>query len=163
MDEPDITPEAPAPARQADYTLIGADQKEYGPFDVDQVHRWVAEGRAGSQTRVRVKGSEAWRPLVEIPELSDALWRYPRQNSMPEIQDHLVWAVICTLCLCPPIGIPALIAAAQVGVKLDARNFQGALNSSRNARRWCVLATLVGVVIYGLLLITVAQKGGAGG
>ncbi|MFM1944349.1 MAG: hypothetical protein RI897_3331 [Verrucomicrobiota bacterium] len=52
------------------YSIIGGDQKEYGPVSADQVRCWVGEGRAGSATLVR-SGDGAWRPLSEHPEFED--------------------------------------------------------------------------------------------
>jgi uncharacterized membrane protein len=54
------------------YKIIGADQKEYGPIDADQMRRWIAEGRVGAQTSVQAEGGE-WRPLQTFPEFAEAL------------------------------------------------------------------------------------------
>lgn len=52
------------------YRIIGADQKEYGPVSGDELRRWIQEGRANAQTRVRMEGGTEWRPLGSIPEFS---------------------------------------------------------------------------------------------
>jgi uncharacterized membrane protein len=54
------------------YKIIGADQKEYGPINADQMRQWIAEGRVGVQTSVQAEGGE-WRPLQTFPEFADAL------------------------------------------------------------------------------------------
>jgi len=55
------------------YKILGADQKEYGPVSAEVVRQWIAERRAGAQTRVQAEGSADWKPLSDFPEFRDAL------------------------------------------------------------------------------------------
>ncbi len=57
----------------ANYFIIGADRKEYGPVSTDEVRKWIAEGRADAQTQVRADGTTEWLPLSAVPELGDGL------------------------------------------------------------------------------------------
>jgi uncharacterized membrane protein len=52
------------------YTIIGGDGKEYGPVTVDQVRAWMAAGRANHSTRVREVGTEVWRTIAQVPEIT---------------------------------------------------------------------------------------------
>ena len=52
------------------YRIIGADQKEYGPITLDQIRRWIAEGRINAQTKVQPEGAAEWKTLAEVPELA---------------------------------------------------------------------------------------------
>lgn len=54
-------------------SIIGGDQNQYGPVDLEQARQWVREGRANGKTRVRVEGEEEWRDLDSLPELRDVL------------------------------------------------------------------------------------------
>ncbi len=54
------------------YKIIGADGRVYGPVSVAQLRQWMAEGRAGFQTRVQTEGSSEWVPLGSLPEFADA-------------------------------------------------------------------------------------------
>lgn len=65
------------------YKVLGIDQKEYGPVGADVVRRWITEGRANAQTRVRSEGSEEWKPLSEIPEFAGAFHVAPRPPPIP--------------------------------------------------------------------------------
>ena len=56
----------------ANYTIIGSDGKEYGPVPVDDLRKWIAQGRAGAQTKVRAEGATDWITLAEVPELAGA-------------------------------------------------------------------------------------------
>jgi hypothetical protein len=51
------------------YRIIGADGKEYGPITAEQVRQWAAEGRANTQTKIRLEGSTEWKTLADFPEL----------------------------------------------------------------------------------------------
>jgi uncharacterized membrane protein len=55
------------------YTIIGADQREYGPVDAAQVRDWIAEGRANGATLVRTETAPAWAPLSSFAEFADVL------------------------------------------------------------------------------------------
>jgi hypothetical protein len=55
------------------YKIFGADQREYGPVPVEQVRKWIAEGRANAQTKARSEGGSEWKTLADIPEFADTL------------------------------------------------------------------------------------------
>jgi competence protein ComGC len=55
------------------YKIIGADGKDYGPATLDQVKRWVAEGRVNPQTQVLSPEVGDWRTASDVPELQEAL------------------------------------------------------------------------------------------
>ncbi len=55
------------------YKIIGADGKEYGPVNADQIRQWIAEGRVNAQTKAQAEGSAEWTPLGEFPEFNEAL------------------------------------------------------------------------------------------
>ena len=55
------------------YKIIGADGKEYGPVNLEQVKQWVGEGRITSQTRMQDTSTGQWKQASEIPELSSLL------------------------------------------------------------------------------------------
>lgn len=55
------------------YRILGADQKEYGPVNAEQVRQWMAEGRITSQTQMRTEESSEWKPLSEFHEFDAAV------------------------------------------------------------------------------------------
>ena len=66
------------------YKIIGADQREYGPVPAEQVRKWIAEGRADTQTKVRAEDAGEWKPLSDFPEFADALTaRVPATRTAP--------------------------------------------------------------------------------
>jgi hypothetical protein len=52
------------------FTIIGGDGKEYGPVSVDQIRAWMAGGRANLTTKVRAVGTEEWKTIAEVPEIT---------------------------------------------------------------------------------------------
>jgi TM2 domain-containing membrane protein YozV len=102
------------------YKIIGADGREYGPVGVDQVRRWIAEGRANAQTRAQAEGSTDWRPLADIPEFHPSLGLpgnvpppvsppvQPRAVTRPPGADKKIAAGICGILL-GPLGIHKFI------------------------------------------------------
>lgn len=52
------------------YKIIGADGKEYGPVSLDQLRRWLSEGRANLETRVLPEGGTDWKKLGELSEFT---------------------------------------------------------------------------------------------
>lgn len=59
------------------YSIIGGDQKTYGPVTVEEVHRWIREGRADERTRVKEEGAADWQALGSLPEF------FPQPNLHP--------------------------------------------------------------------------------
>ena len=73
-----------------------------------------------------------------------------------KVENYLIPAILVTVCCCVPLGIPAIVYAAQVSSKLQAGDLAGAQASSRNARTWCIVAFVAGaagVVVYVLLAL----------
>lgn len=42
-------------------------------MDADQIRKWIAEGRADTQTRILTEGAAVWKRLADILEFADAL------------------------------------------------------------------------------------------
>jgi hypothetical protein len=81
---------------------------------------------------------------------SEALANAEEQSESP-IRNYLIQSVLVTICCCMPLGIPAIVFAAQVNSKLDAGNLRGAAEASRQAKLFCWLAFslgLAGSILY---------------
>ncbi len=61
----------------ATYTIIGGDQKQYGPITEAQLRQWITDGRADAQSKVQVEGATEWNVLSDLPEFRDALKSSP--------------------------------------------------------------------------------------
>jgi hypothetical protein len=76
----------------------------------------------------------------------------------PAPSNHLVWAILATLFCCLPAGIVSIVYAAQVNSKWTGGDYQGAMDSSRNARTWAIVSAVVGVIA---IIILVAVRASA--
>ena len=78
----------------ANYTIIGGDQKEYGPITADDVRQWIAEGRLNEQSLIKVEGAAEFHPLGTFAEFGDAFMsggtipKTPPSSSSPEDTGH---------------------------------------------------------------------------
>lgn len=63
-----------------------------------------------------------------------------------KIPNYLVQSILVTLFCCLPLGIPAIVFAAQVNGKVQAGDINGALASSKNAKMWCWIAFGLGIL-----------------
>jgi len=57
----------------ANYTLIGGDQKQYGPVTEEQLRQWILDGRLNAQSQVKAESDAEWRPLSAFPEFAATL------------------------------------------------------------------------------------------
>ena len=76
--------------------------------------------------------------------------------------NNLVLAIISLLC-CWPIGIPAVVFAAQVNGKWHSGDQAGAVDASNKAKKFAIIALVLGIigsVIYGILIAVGALGSG---
>lgn len=72
----------------------------------------------------------------------------------PPPSNNLVLAILGLLC-CWPLGIPAVVFAAQVNGKWNAGDQSGAVEAAGKAKKFAVIALVLGVVgliLYGILI-----------
>jgi hypothetical protein len=85
----------------------------------------------------------------------------------PPPPNHLVWAILTTIFCCLPAGVVSIVYAAQVNSRWRMGDQMGAMNASRNARIWAIVAAVIGIVaavLFGLLaFLTTPEYGGGNG
>ena len=80
----------------------------------------------------------------------------PMGAPMQKIPNYLVQSILVTLFCCLPLGIVAIIFAAQVNGKAQAGDMAGALEASKKAKLFCWISLgigLAGLVIYLVLMM----------
>lgn len=138
------------------FKIIGGDGRPYGPVSADQIRQWIAEGRANAQTLGQAEGSVEWKPLGLFPEFAVSATP-PVIPSTPtaapaatfqqrqHVHSYLVPAIFSTICCCLPVGIVAIVYAAQVNSKLQSGDMVGAIEASQKARTWFWVAVVLGL------------------
>jgi hypothetical protein len=74
------------------------------------------------------------------------------------ISNNLVWAILSTLFCCLPLGIVAIVYAAQVDSKLAAGDIAGARQSAQSAATWSWVSFGLGI-LSGLIFAGLAAMG----
>lgn len=73
----------------------------------------------------------------------------------PKPKNWLVESILVTLLCCLPLGIAAIVYAAQVDSKYSAGDAHGALSSAKTARLLCLISLvggLLSIVAYAILV-----------
>lgn len=65
----------------------------------------------------------------------------------PTIPNYLWQSIVVTLCCCLPLGVVAIVFAAQVNSKLAAGDIAGAQDASRKAKMFCLIAVGIGLLV----------------
>jgi hypothetical protein len=79
-----------------------------------------------------------------------------------KIPNYLVQSILVTLFCCLPLGIVAIIFAAQVNGKVQAGDIPGAMESSRKAKMFCWISLGIGLVLIVVWLVMAALGMAAG-
>jgi hypothetical protein len=137
------------------YKVMGTDGKEYGPVNAETLRQWVAERRAGAETRVQAEGTTEWKALSAFPEFGAALAGAPRRSAPPPLpgpptaapQGRTSGMAVASLLLgivgfCGITAIIGMILGIVAHVKI--RRSRGQLKGSGLA--------IAGVVVSGVML-----------
>jgi hypothetical protein len=71
----------------------------------------------------------------------------PVSDTHDKVPNYLIPAIISALC-CLPLGVVAIIFAAQVNGKVAAGDLDGALNASKKAKMFSYIAIGLGVALW---------------
>jgi len=77
----------------------------------------------------------------------------PGQAPPQSIPNYLWQSIVVTLCCCLPLGIVAIIFAAQVNDKLRQGDIAGAMQASKQAKMFCLIAVGLGLVVCAIYAI----------
>jgi len=75
-------------------------------------------------------------------------------------KNYLVESILVTIFCCLPFGIAGIVFASQVNSKYAAGDFDGALQASKDAKKWMKWGLISGVIIIALYLIFIFAIGG---
>lgn len=78
-------------------------------------------------------------------------------NHRPD--NYLVWAILSTVFCFLPFGIVSIVYAAKVNSLFDANQYEAALEASKNAKKWAIIAAVSGAAIGVIYYIIFALIG----
>lgn len=67
-------------------------------------------------------------------------------------KNYLVESILVTMCCCQPLGIVGIVFASQVNSKYDSGDFNGALQASKDAKKWITWGFGIGLAFTLLIL-----------
>lgn len=88
--------------------------------------------------------------------MNDQLEQQTQTTQQVPPPNYLAWAIITTILCCLPFGIVSIVYAAQVNSKWQMGDYEGAKQSSKNAKIWAWVAFgagFAGILILALLMI----------
>ena len=139
-----------------EYRIIGADLREYGPVDLEEIRKWINEGRADANTLVCEMDEKQWIRLRDLPMVAGDLPNSASKitGGMSKTGDgtiqisYLLPAILCTLFCCLPFGIAGIVFAAQANSKAQQGDLNSASLAASRAKLMCILS-----FVFGLLTI----------
>ena len=79
------------------------------------------------------------------------------QDQQPPMKpdNHLVWAILCTLFCCLPFGIVSIVYSSKVDGLYSARDYVGAQQAADNAKKWAMWGAICGGIVLVIYIIAI--------
>jgi len=156
------------------YWYYERNEAQIGPIEETDFLQKIASGEVRRETRVWKEGMPDWAEAGSLmflrdrfaygvpPPLHDVYSVPPapvRGPATAHVENHMVKAVLSTVFCCLPIGIAAIVNAAQVNRELSLGNAQEAKRFADRANFWIKWNLRIGlgvIAFYLLIFIIVA-------
>jgi len=69
------------------------------------------------------------------------------------VPNYLVQSILVTIFCCLPLGVVAIVFAAQVNSKLSAGDYAGAVEASKKAKQFSTWGLIAGLVVFALGIV----------
>ena len=67
--------------------------------------------------------------------------------------NYLVWAILCTIFCCLPLGIVSIVKSSQVNSKWQLGDYDGARAASADAKKFATWGAIAGIVVLVLYIL----------
>ena len=72
------------------------------------------------------------------------------------VPNYMVHSILTTFLCCMPVGVVAFVFAASVNSKLERGDIEAAKKASNNAKIWCIVSLVTGLLGYAFFIIDFA-------
>jgi hypothetical protein len=86
-------------------------------------------------------------------------WNTPSPGGTETVQNYLIPAILSLFC-CMPLGVVAVIFAAQVNGKVAAGDMAGAMDSAKKAKMFSFIAIGLGLALILCYIVFIVLIGG---
>lgn len=141
--------------------------QQQGPVSLDELKGKLAAGEVSKTDLVWHDGMADWTPAGQVADLAatsypqnegvyskDSAASYPSAPPVPAstsavgtVPNYLWQSIVVTIFCCLPFGIAAIVYAAKVDGLLASGNIQAAQAASKYAKKWMLIALIVGLVV----------------
>jgi len=77
----------------------------------------------------------------------------PGWQGQREPDNHLVWAILCTVLCCLPFGIVSIVYSTKVSGLWASGRYAEAQAAADNAKKWAIIGAIVGAVVAVIAVI----------
>ena len=102
------------------------------------------------------------QPQYQQPQYAQPQYQQPQYgygNMPPRPDNNLVWAILCTVLCCLPLGIVSIIKASSVNSLYDRGDYAGAQAAADSAKKWAIWGAVGAVVFWIIYLIAIFAFG----
>ena len=77
----------------------------------------------------------------------------PGWQGQREPDNYLVWAILCTVLCCLPLGIVSIVYSTKVSGLWSQGRYAEAQTAANNAKKWAIISAIVGAVVAVIAVI----------
>jgi hypothetical protein len=77
----------------------------------------------------------------------------PGWQGQREPDNYLVWAILCTVLCCLPLGIVSIVYSTKVSGLWNQGRYAEAQAAANNAKKWAIISAIVGAVVAVIAVI----------
>ncbi len=107
--------------------------------------------------------TDSFDPYSSPPQYGQQPYGQMNPGLRPNVPNHLVKAILATCFCCLPLGIVAIVFAAQVNGKLDIGDYAGATSASKQANMYGNISIGLGILPVIVVMMMMAIGLIAGG
>jgi hypothetical protein len=66
--------------------------------------------------------------------------------------NYMVWAILCTILCCTPLGIVSIVYASKVNTLYNAGEYVGAYEASQKAKKFAIYGAVMGFIMLPVIV-----------